>query len=88
MASVGLLKAVQVGAFPPAPGQARADTLGIKQRMADVLSAEDGLVYWTAFVGFMQGKLDRTEFELAVHRVLATEELSELSHLLSALAAD
>lgn len=75
MASVGLLKAVEIGAFPPGPGQPRADTLSIKQRMADIMSADDGITYWTAFVDFVQGKLDRSEFELAVHRTLTTEEL-------------
>lgn len=41
----------------------RADTLALKQRLADLLPEEDGLVYWKLLVDFMTGKICREEWE-------------------------
>ncbi|GAA97988.1 uncharacterized protein L969DRAFT_84527 [Mixia osmundae IAM 14324] len=58
------------GLFPPSVDQKRADTLGIKDRLASLLPPDQGLVYWTSLVDFLTGKLSRDEFEEATQSAL------------------
>jgi hypothetical protein len=51
----------------------RADTLGIKARMVEVLPREQGELYWEALGSFLTGKSTREEFELSTGSVLQGE---------------
>ncbi|OAV96244.1 hypothetical protein PTTG_03453 [Puccinia triticina 1-1 BBBD Race 1] len=67
--------------YPPPPNK-RADTLAIKQAIADALSEDDGRAYWASLVKFLTGKLDRTEFEAQTARLLQSESLVGLHNAL------
>ncbi|KAA1102526.1 transcriptional coactivator hfi1/ADA1 [Puccinia graminis f. sp. tritici] len=67
--------------YPPPPNK-RADTLAIKQAIAEALSEDEGLAYWTSLVKFLTGKLDRTEFEVQTAYLLKSETLVGLHNAL------
>ncbi|PLW10471.1 hypothetical protein PCANC_07109 [Puccinia coronata f. sp. avenae] len=67
--------------YQPPPNK-RVDTLAIKQSIADELSEDDGLAYWSALVTFLKGQLDRTEFEAQTAQLLKSEKLVSLHNAL------
>ncbi|KNZ53494.1 hypothetical protein VP01_3225g3 [Puccinia sorghi] len=67
--------------YPPPPNK-RADTLLIKQEIADAMSEDDGMAYWSSLVKFLKGQLDRSEFEAQTARLLNSEKLISLHNAL------
>jgi hypothetical protein len=59
--------------LPTTPGK-RADTLAIKEALAQYLSPQDGRLYWAALVDFLTGKITREEWDLEGRKLLGTEE--------------
>jgi hypothetical protein len=63
--------------MPSVPGQQRADTLAIKEALAQYLSPQDGRLYWAALVDFLTGKITREEWDLEGRKLLGSEQGSE-----------
>ncbi|KAI9603996.1 hypothetical protein H4Q26_003606 [Puccinia striiformis f. sp. tritici PST-130] len=76
-----LTGAVPAELYPPKPTK-RADTLAIKQAIAEALSEQDGLTYWTSLVKFIKGNLDPTEFHAQTAALLKSERLVGLHNAL------
>ncbi|POW11511.1 hypothetical protein PSTT_05268, partial [Puccinia striiformis] len=76
--------AVPAELYPPKPTK-RADTLAIKQAIAEALSEQDGLTYWTSLVKFIKGNLDPTEFHAQTAVCLNRKDwsINPLQHNLS-----
>jgi hypothetical protein len=51
----------------------RADTLALKQRLAELMPLEQGELYWEAFGSFLTGKSTREEFERSTGDLLKDE---------------
>ncbi|MBW0509685.1 hypothetical protein O181_049400 [Austropuccinia psidii MF-1] len=67
--------------YPPPPDK-RADSLAIKQAIAQSLSEQDGVAYWSLLVSFIKGKLDRIQFESQTQQILNSEKLVGLHNAL------
>ncbi|KAI8460913.1 transcriptional regulator of RNA polII, SAGA, subunit-domain-containing protein [Phakopsora pachyrhizi] len=67
--------------YPPPPDK-RADSLAIKQRIAELMSEKDGECYWRSLGNFLRGKIDRNEFQVETNRLLNSENLIGLHNSL------
>ena len=51
----------------------RADLLSLKVRLATLLSAEAGQLYWNTLVKFCTGKINRQELGIVLEKVLGAD---------------
>lgn len=71
----------------PEEGVKRADVLALKLRLAALLSPGEGQRYWTALVGFMQGKINREELGAQIKATLGVQGEAGQYSSLACLAA-
>ena len=64
MLSIAPLTAAYPLPFPPPATAKRANTLLLKHKLADLLTPEQGEVYWSLLCNLLTAKITREEFEL------------------------